>query len=88
MLVRGLATTYEAKTGAEYGGLEEKYRIAEVKAKMRKKGMWSGKPEFFESPRAYKAKWAAAAVVGEAEVDQTKAQGSKEAKKAGAANKA
>jgi len=80
MLSRGLATTYEAKTGAEYGGLEEKYRIAELKAKMRKLGMWSGKPEFFESPRAYKAKWTAAAAAGEKEVNETKAKG-KEAKK-------
>jgi endonuclease YncB( thermonuclease family) len=54
MLKRGLATTYEAKSGAEFGGLEEKYKAAEVRAKEKKRGIWSGKPEHFESPREYK----------------------------------
>lgn len=45
----GLATTYEAKTGAEYGGekLEKKYRDAEAEAKRQRLGMWGalgGKP--------------------------------------------
>lgn len=31
MLKRGLATTYEAKSGVEFGGLEEKYKLAEAK---------------------------------------------------------
>lgn len=56
MLKRGLATTYEAKSGAEFGGLEEKYKAAERKAKAKKRGMWSGRPEHFESPREYKAR--------------------------------
>ncbi|EPE06710.1 nuclease domain containing protein [Ophiostoma piceae UAMH 11346] len=44
MLKRGLATCYEAKSGAEFGGRETEYRIAEAKAKARRKGMWSGSP--------------------------------------------
>lgn len=56
MLKRGLATTYEAKSGAEFGGLEEKYKAAESKAKAKKRGMWGGKPELFESPREYKTR--------------------------------
>ncbi|KAI0596981.1 hypothetical protein F4775DRAFT_270089 [Biscogniauxia sp. FL1348] len=56
MLKRGLATTYEAKTGAEFGGLEEKYRIAEATAKAKKLGIWGSKPKFFESPRNYKTR--------------------------------
>ncbi|KAI1482772.1 SNase-domain-containing protein [Daldinia eschscholtzii] len=56
MLKRGLATTYEAKTGAEFGGLEEKYKAAESKAKAAKRGMWGGNPQFFESPRDYKTR--------------------------------
>lgn len=56
MLKRGLATTYEAKSGAEFGGLEEKYKAAESKAKAKKRGMWGGEPQFFESPRDYKTR--------------------------------
>ncbi|KAH6660187.1 hypothetical protein BKA67DRAFT_530304 [Truncatella angustata] len=56
MLKRGLATTYEAKSGAEFGGLEQKYKAAEAKAKAKKCGMWGGKPEHFESPREYKTR--------------------------------
>ncbi|KAL7629270.1 putative endonuclease lcl3 [Parahypoxylon ruwenzoriense] len=56
MLKRGLATTYEAKTGVEFGGLEEKYRAAENQAKAKKLGIWSGKPRLFESPRDYKTR--------------------------------
>lgn len=55
MLRRGLATTYEAKSGAEFGGLEAQYRAAEAKAKARRRGMWGGKG-VFESPREYKRK--------------------------------
>ena len=44
MLKRGLATCYEAKFGAEFGGREIEYRIAEAKAKALRKGMWSGSP--------------------------------------------
>jgi endonuclease YncB( thermonuclease family) len=56
MLKVGLATVYEAKSGAEFGGLEEKYKAAEAKAKAKKRGIWSGKPEHFESPREYKTR--------------------------------
>jgi endonuclease YncB( thermonuclease family) len=56
MLKNGLATTYEAKTGAEFGGLEAKYKAAEAKAKAKKRGMWSGKTEHFESPRDFKTR--------------------------------
>ncbi|KAI0817921.1 SNase-domain-containing protein [Xylaria sp. FL0064] len=56
MLKSGFATTYEAKSGSEFGGLEEKYKAAEAWAKERKRGMWSGKPEHFESPREYKTR--------------------------------
>ncbi|POS68638.1 nuclease domain-containing protein [Diaporthe helianthi] len=43
MLRRGLATTYEAKTGAEFGGeaMEKIYRDAEAEAKKKKLGLWS-----------------------------------------------
>lgn len=58
MVKRGLATTYEAKSGAEYGGLKEVYEKAEAKAKRKRRGMWSGKASAFESPREYKTKWA------------------------------
>ncbi|KAI0443639.1 hypothetical protein F4803DRAFT_514262 [Xylaria telfairii] len=56
MLKSGLATTYEAKTGAEFGGLEEKYKAAEAEAKAQKRGIWGGKPDHFESPREYKTR--------------------------------
>jgi endonuclease YncB( thermonuclease family) len=55
MLRMGLATVYEAKTGAEFGMLEEKYRKAERWAKLRGRGMWGGKGGF-ESPRDYKTR--------------------------------
>lgn len=58
MLKRGLATTYEAKSGAEFGGKEQVYKGAEEKAKRKKVGMWGGRkfgPKF-ESPRDYKAR--------------------------------
>jgi endonuclease YncB( thermonuclease family) len=43
MLHRGLATTYEAKTGVEFGGavMERKYRDAEAEARKKKLGLWS-----------------------------------------------
>ena len=57
MLKMGLATTYEAKTGAEFGGLEAKYKAAEAEAKARKLGMWARKRGRFESPRDYKTRY-------------------------------
>ncbi|KAH7076484.1 hypothetical protein BKA63DRAFT_564871 [Paraphoma chrysanthemicola] len=70
MLKAGLATVYEAKSGAEFGTSEEKYRAAEERAKAQGVGMWS-KPSLLqrlggesiktpESPREYKARHAAA----------------------------
>ncbi|WYZ35010.1 hypothetical protein EsH8_I_001286 [Colletotrichum jinshuiense] len=56
MLKLGLATTYEAKSGVEWGGSEQAYKAAEAKAKAKKLGIWSGKASDFESPRAYKNK--------------------------------
>lgn len=43
MLHRGLATSYEAKSGAEFGGeaMEEKYLAAEAEAKKKNLGLWS-----------------------------------------------
>lgn len=73
MLRSGLATVYEAKTGAEFGeGLEEVYRKAEWWAKMKRKGMWAGKQEDFESPREYKTRHASVATVKEAPVGDGK----------------
>lgn len=57
MLKRGLATTYEARSGAEFGGLEEKYRAAEAAARRGRRGMWALKKDAFESPREYKTRW-------------------------------
>lgn len=70
MLKIGLATVYEAKTGAEFGAFEEKYRAAERNARERKIGMWT-KPSLIqrlggastkapESPREYKNRHTAA----------------------------
>lgn len=54
MLKRGLATTYEAKSGAEFGGKEQVYKKAEERAKRKGIGIWGSKK--FESPRDYKAR--------------------------------
>lgn len=60
MIKQGLATTYEAKTGAEYGGLKKVYEKAEAKAKRKKKGMWAKKNrKDYESPRDYKTRMTA-----------------------------
>ncbi|PBP27060.1 putative nuclease domain containing protein [Diplocarpon rosae] len=56
MVKAGLATVYEAKTGAEFGDFEEKYRNVEQVAKRKKLGMWAGKPKDYESPRDYKTR--------------------------------
>jgi endonuclease YncB( thermonuclease family) len=58
MLKAGLATVYEAKTGAEFGELEAKYREAESKAKYGRRGVWSLSKKQFESPRDYKTRTA------------------------------
>ncbi|KAI9845798.1 MAG: putative endonuclease lcl3 [Sclerophora amabilis] len=56
MLKEGLATVYEAKTGAEFGRVEARYRRAEWWAKTKRKGMWGGKKSDFESPRDFKTR--------------------------------
>ncbi len=56
MLKAGFATVYEAKTGAEFGNLEAKYRKAEARARSKRKGMWSGPQKDYESPREYKTR--------------------------------
>ncbi|KAG5977238.1 putative endonuclease lcl3 [Claviceps digitariae] len=61
MIKRGLATTYEAKSGGEYGGLKETYEAAEANAKKQRLGMWSVKRSKFESPREYKARYSGSA---------------------------
>ncbi|OAA64315.1 nuclease domain-containing protein 1 [Niveomyces insectorum RCEF 264] len=68
MLKRGLATCYEAKSGAEFGGREAQYRVAEAKAKARKRGLWSGGsgPGDLETPREYKTRMAAGGATDEA----------------------
>lgn len=58
MLKRGLATTYEAKKGGDFGGLQDVYEKAMAKAKKKRKGMWSSKKSDFESPREYKRRMA------------------------------
>lgn len=60
MLKAGMATVYEAKSGAEFGDLEDKYRQVEAQARSRRKGIWSGKQKDFESPREYKNRISAA----------------------------
>jgi endonuclease YncB( thermonuclease family) len=55
MLKAGMATVYEAKSGAEFGTLEEQYREAEKKAKAKKIGLWS-QTDGYESPRDYKTR--------------------------------
>ncbi|OJJ47873.1 hypothetical protein ASPZODRAFT_15321 [Penicilliopsis zonata CBS 506.65] len=57
MLRRGLATVYEAKQGAEFGGpaKEIKYRNAERWARLWRKGLWKDyHRKGWESPRDYK----------------------------------
>lgn len=61
MLKAGLATVYGAKTGAEFGNLEEKYRRMEKWAKSKKRGIWSGNKKDYESPRDYKIRTGRAA---------------------------
>jgi endonuclease YncB( thermonuclease family) len=70
MLRSGLATVYEAKTGAEFGTMEKTYRAAQQKARENKAGMWA-QPSLMqrlggaatkapESPREYKNRHIAA----------------------------
>lgn len=52
MLRRGLATTYEAKSGVEFGGpaMEKKYRSVEAEAKTKKLGLWSALAKTGKNP--------------------------------------
>jgi endonuclease YncB( thermonuclease family) len=61
MLKRGLATVYEAKSGAEFGGeaMERRYKNAEWWAKLRGVGLWKDyrrNRKEWESPREYKTR--------------------------------
>lgn len=56
MLKAGWATVYDAKSGSEFGGKEEKYRKIEAWARNKKRGMWAGDMKMFESPRDYKTR--------------------------------
>ncbi|PWY86993.1 nuclease domain protein [Aspergillus heteromorphus CBS 117.55] len=61
MLKKGMATVYEAKFGAEFGGAarEDKYRKAETWAKAKGMGLWMGfrrDANKWESPREYKTR--------------------------------
>jgi endonuclease YncB( thermonuclease family) len=58
MLRVGLATVYEAQSGAEFGAFEKDYREVEEWAKSRRRGMWSAKAKDYESPRDYKIRTA------------------------------
>lgn len=81
MLKNGLATVYEAKSGAEFGGkkMEAKYRDAEAKAKRKGKGMWGVNGGKGESPREYKAKYAAEEAEKEREGKASRQQAGSEA---------
>lgn len=50
----GWGDRYEAKTGAEFGKLEEIYRLAEWRARKAKRGMWKQAKINFVSPGQYK----------------------------------
>lgn len=56
MLKAGLATVYEAKTDAEFGGdnIRLKYLEAERIAKHQRLGIWGLKKGFFISPYEFK----------------------------------
>ncbi|KAK4127077.1 SNase-domain-containing protein [Parathielavia appendiculata] len=61
MLRRGLAVTYEGKTGAEFGGekMEARYKAAQEAAKRKGRGLWGlrggkGEEGRLETPMEYK----------------------------------
>ncbi|KAF1808961.1 putative endonuclease LCL3 [Eremomyces bilateralis CBS 781.70] len=81
MLRRGLATVYEGKYGAEFGGEEGKYRGAEATAKARGIGLWKepsvwkkmvGRAEKRETPMEFKKRTSPAA--GQIRKDEHKQQ--------------
>ncbi|KAA8893387.1 hypothetical protein FN846DRAFT_537111 [Sphaerosporella brunnea] len=54
MLKAGMATMYEAKFGAEFGGMKEKYAAAEERAKNARLGLWRQKARKRVSPAEFK----------------------------------
>ncbi len=79
LIKRGLAVTYEGKTGAEFGGpaVEARYRAAEALARKKGKGMWASEVnkggsgegwERLETPMEYKKRMKAADAPGEGHV--------------------
>jgi endonuclease YncB( thermonuclease family) len=56
MLKRGLATVYEGKSAAEFGGdvLEGRYRKVEERAKRRGRGLWRDISKGGETPGEFK----------------------------------
>lgn len=54
MLKAGMATVYEAKTGAEFGNLRAEYELAEAEAKKKRIGLWSQSKRRLVSPHTYK----------------------------------
>lgn len=58
MIKAGLATVYEAKTGAEFGKLEAKYRKAEQWAKRKRKGMWGERKPTMKAQGTSRPEWA------------------------------
>ncbi|CAB4254276.1 similar to Saccharomyces cerevisiae YGL085W LCL3 Putative protein of unknown function [Maudiozyma barnettii] len=52
MLKEGLATVYEAKTGAQFDGRESVYRLNEFISKSKSRGLWAQKK--VETPGQYK----------------------------------
>lgn len=98
MLKLGLATTYEAKTGAEFGGpkMEQVYKNAEAAARRKGKGMWAntltgffglGRRREIESPRQYKDRMRAAGNTILEKKSTTVPKATTGAKKAAAAKK-
>ncbi|RPA88241.1 staphylococcal nuclease, partial [Ascobolus immersus RN42] len=58
MVQRGMACVYEGSYGAEFGGMEDKYRKAEKAAKKLRVGMWKHGGTFSgESPAELKRKY-------------------------------
>lgn len=56
MLKAGRAGIYEANSGVEFGGYEDKYRAAEEAAKRKELGLWAKEMRGAESPREYKTR--------------------------------
>ena len=59
MLNKGLATVYEGKRFAEFGGerIEKWYRLVQERAIHRRVGMWRSHGKGWESPWQYKERY-------------------------------